>query len=147
MRVIECDTGLPPGQTDLSVTLRPFGSLLLCLLVFLHRFLLFLGCLGLRFLLLLSRLLSLARTVWAAEDLSFSRDRPRTAQHDQQYEGRNSFHHPPGTEDPNSDLTPKLRPGLATNRLRNITSVTLKNWLIYEMSSSHRHQRHPTAQQ
>ena len=80
---------------DLSVTLRPFGSLLLCLLVFLHRFLLFLGCLGLRFLLLLSRLLSLARTVWAGEDLSFSRYRPCKTQRDQQYKSRNSFHTPP----------------------------------------------------
>src|SRR5580704_10063895 len=87
-------------KTDLSVMLRPFGSLLLCLLVFLHRFLLFLGCLGLRLLLFLSRLLSLARTVWAGEDLSVSRYRPCETRGDQQYESSNSLHDVPGTQEP-----------------------------------------------
>jgi hypothetical protein len=123
-------------QTDLSVTLRPFGSLLLCLLVFLHRFLLFLGCLGLRFLLLLSRLLSLARTVWAGEDLTFGRYRPCKTTGDQQYESRNSLHNVPRTEEPTADLTRSCVRAPASYPLRNITPVTLKNWLIYEMSSS-----------
>jgi len=123
-------------QTDLSVTLRPFGSLLLCLLVFLHRFLLFLGCLGLRSLLFLTRLLSLARTVWAGEDLSFSRYRPCKTKGDQQYESRNSFHKCPRNARAYADLTRSCVPAPAANPLRNITPVTLKNWLLYEMSFS-----------
>lgn len=117
-------------QTDLSVTLRPFGSLLLCLLVFLHRFLLFLGCLGLRFLLLLTRLLSLARTVWAGEDLSFSGYRPCKTTGDQQYESRNSLHKCPRNGRAYADLTRSCVRAPAANPLRNITPVTLKNWLI-----------------
>jgi len=116
--------------------LRSFGSFLLCLLVFLHRFLLFLGCLGLRFLLFLSRLLSLARTVWAGEDLSFSRHRPCKTTGDQQYESRTSLHNLPGTQEPTADLTRSCVRAPAANPLRNITPVTLKTWLIYEMSSS-----------
>jgi hypothetical protein len=118
------------------VTLRPFGSLLLCLLVFLHRFLLFLGCLGLRLLLLLSRLLSLARTVWAGEDLTFGWYRPCKTTGDQQYESRNSLHNVPRTEEPTADLTRSCVRAPASYPLRNITPVTLKNWLIYAMSSS-----------
>jgi len=91
--------------------LRPFGSLLLCLLVFLHRFLLFLGCLGLRLLLLLGRLLSLARTVWAGEDLRFSRYRPGKTTGDQQYESRKSLHKCPRNGRAYCRSYTKLRPG------------------------------------
>jgi hypothetical protein len=54
---------------DLSVALRAFGGLALRLGGFVGGFLLFRGCLGEGFLLLLACFLSAASTVWAFEDL------------------------------------------------------------------------------
>src|SRR5580704_16136345 len=69
--------------------LRPLGRLPLRLRVLLHCFPLFLGF---RFLLLIRRLLGLASTVRAGEDLGLSWYRARKTQGDQQYESRNSSH-------------------------------------------------------
>jgi hypothetical protein len=112
----------------------PSGCLPLRLLVFLHCFLLFLGRFVIRFLLLLARLLGPARTVWTHEDLGLSWCQPCETQCDQQYESRNSFHNPPGMEDSKAIIHRSCTQGCPRS-MRYITPVTLKNWLIYEMSS------------
>jgi hypothetical protein len=68
--------------------------------------------------------------------LTFGRYRPCKTTGDQQYESRNSLHNVPRTEEPTADLTRSCVRAPASYPLRNITPVTLKNWLIYEMSSS-----------
>lgn len=87
--------------------LLALGQLALCLLIFLHGFALFLGCLFLRFLVLLGRPLRLL-TIFSDAPvfaLSVGRYRPCDTESGQQYEGGDSFHNISEWEEHCSDFS------------------------------------------